>query len=88
MSIEKVIMCSYTPGISAEGYIAFVFPFVCSLLSVALVEFTSMVSVKAHSTQVSDHHPLGYLVEQWERKKKQLKNKHPNKIKTVLNNGH
>ena len=28
MSIEKGITCSYTPGIYAEGYIAFVFPFV------------------------------------------------------------
>ena len=28
MSIEKGIMCSYTPGIYAEGYIAFVFTFV------------------------------------------------------------
>ena len=46
MSIEKGITCSYTP----EGYIAFVFPFVCSyvrsLLSVALVEFTTKFSVK------------------------------------------
>ena len=50
MSIEKGITCSYTPGIYAEGYIAFVFPFVRSyvrsLLSVVLVEFTSKFSVK------------------------------------------
>ena len=30
MSIEKGITCSYTHGIYAEGYIAFVFPFVRS----------------------------------------------------------
>ena len=30
MSIEKGITCSYTPDIYAEGYITFVFPFVCS----------------------------------------------------------
>ena len=28
MSIEKELTCSYTPGIYAMGYIAFVFPFV------------------------------------------------------------
>ena len=65
MSIEKGITCSYTPGIYAEGYIAFVFRFtrsyVRSLLSVALVEFTSKFSVKAHWTQVSNRCPLGYL---------------------------
>ena len=69
MSIEKEITCSYTHGIYAKGYIAFVFPFVrssvCSfvrsLLSVALVEFTSQFSDKAHWTQVSDRCPLYYL---------------------------
>ena len=29
MSIEKGIAYSYNPGIYAEGYVAFVFPFVC-----------------------------------------------------------
>ena len=64
MSIEKGITCSCTPGINAEVY-SFrlsVCPFVCSLLSIALVEFTSKFSVKAHWTQVSDHCPLGYLL--------------------------
>ena len=54
MSTEKGITCSYTPGIYAEGHIAIAFPFVRSsvrmfvrsLLSVALVEFTSRFSVK------------------------------------------
>ena len=46
MSIEKEIMCSYVPSIYAKGYIAFVFPFVHSLISVALVECTSKFSVK------------------------------------------
>ena len=76
MSIEKGITCSYTPGIYAEGYIAFVFP---SLLSVALVEFrvhapgwgwrsksrTPLKCVFYKSvlkmTQVSHCCPLGYL---------------------------
>ena len=51
MSIEKGSMCSYTPGIYAEGYIAFVCSFVrlyvhLFLLSVSLVEFTSKFLVK------------------------------------------
>ena len=38
----------YTPGIYAEGYIVFVFPFVCSfvLSSVVLVEFRAKFYVK------------------------------------------
>ena len=34
MSIEKRIMCGYTPGIYAEEYVAFIFPFVCSFVFV------------------------------------------------------
>ena len=39
---------SYTPGIYAEGYIVFVFPFVCSFVrtSVTFVEFASKFCVK------------------------------------------
>ena len=52
------ILCNYTPGIYAEGYIVFAFPFVrsyvrslacsfvCSLLSVTFVEFTSKFLVE------------------------------------------
>ena len=38
----------YTPGIYAEGYIVFVFPFVCSFVrtSVTFVEFASKFCVK------------------------------------------
>ena len=51
MSIEKGITCSYTPGIYAEGkqfsfFHLSVLTFVRSLLSIALVEFTSKFSVK------------------------------------------
>ena len=62
MPIEKVITCSYTPGIYAEGYIAFVFLFVRSyvrsLLSVVLVEFMSKFSFKVSLSGYISLQPL------------------------------
>ena len=37
----------YTPGIYAEGYIVFVFPFICSLVR-SFVEFASKFCVKVY----------------------------------------
>ena len=41
MSIEKGITCSYTHGIYAEGYITFVFPFVCSSVRMFIRSFVT-----------------------------------------------
>ena len=56
MSIEKGITCSYTPGIYAEGYIAFVFPFVHSYVR-------SFVTFRRVGIGLSERSlPLGLLV--------------------------
>ena len=67
MSIEKGIMCSFTPGIYAEGYIAFVFLLYNGENSVSglyTFEWFALIAEKttfAHWYQVSDRCLLGYL---------------------------
>ena len=40
LDFQRVLISNYTPGIYAEGYIVFIFPFVCSFVcnSVPFVE--------------------------------------------------
>ena len=55
------LICRYTPVIYAEGYIVFVFPFVCSFIctSVTFVEFTTKVFVKVSQVgYISKSHEL------------------------------
>ena len=45
MSNDSLVNNCYTPGIYADGYIVFAFPFVCSLVR-SFVEFASKFCVK------------------------------------------
>ena len=68
MSKEKVIRCSYTPGIYAEGYTAFIrlYNGENSVSGLFTFEWFALIAEKttfAHWTQVSDQCPLGYLFE-------------------------
>ena len=46
MDVNSLTSCHYTPGIYAEGYIVFVFPFVCSFVRTSVTEFASKFCVK------------------------------------------
>ena len=67
MSVGKGIMCSYTPGIYAEGYIAsspHLYNGENNVSGLFTFEWFALIAEKtifAHWSQVSDRGPLGYL---------------------------